>query len=146
MSLDFFTPNAFARLSSRGGTEGKLHSVKPSTLVIGVKVESGAFSLTGSAAASVRYVITAGKRGHIESGQWDGAELKLPTKSSDRGEAGWGTEGPFTLAASWIMLGSSRSSAPTAGSGSSRTLQDLRWLSVRSAGSLLHRGSPAGMQ
>ncbi|MEQ2186096.1 hypothetical protein GOODEAATRI_025109, partial [Goodea atripinnis] len=96
------------------GTEGILRSVKPSTLVIGTKVETGAYSLPGSAAASVRYVITARKLGHIRSGRRDGAELNLPAKSSDRVVAGWGTESPFKLAPSWIMPGSSRSSAPTA--------------------------------
>ncbi|MED6272404.1 hypothetical protein CHARACLAT_029896 [Characodon lateralis] len=38
MSLDVFTPNALARLRSRGGTVRKPCSVKPSTLVIGAKV------------------------------------------------------------------------------------------------------------
>ncbi|MEQ2158907.1 hypothetical protein GOODEAATRI_017025, partial [Goodea atripinnis] len=74
-------------------------------------------NLAGSAAASFRYVITARKRDHIRSGRQDGAEQNLPTKSSDRGRAGWRAESPFTLASSWILLGSSRSSALTAGNG-----------------------------
>ncbi|MEQ2163805.1 hypothetical protein GOODEAATRI_034152, partial [Goodea atripinnis] len=111
-----FHSKRLSKAELQWGNRGENCSVKPSTLVISTKMETGAFSLAGSSAASVRHVITAGKQGHIGSRRLAGVELNLPAKSSNQGRAGK-IESPFTLAASWIMLGSSRSSALTAGSG-----------------------------